>query len=141
MASKTMPSPVSVGDFLAAVEPPGRRDEGLRLDAIFCAATGFLPRMWGPTMVGYGRYRYRYASGREGECFATGFSPRKAALSIYILPGYADFSDILAGLGRHKLGKSCLYLRHLADADEAALVRLIRAGLADLGRRWPVLPT
>ena len=140
MANLTMPTSAPVADFLAAVEPSARRAEALRIDAIFREATGFVPRMWGPTMVGYGRYRYRYASGREGESLATGFSPRKAALTVYILPGYADFSDILGDLGRHRLGKACLYLRRLSDVDEAVLIRLIRAGLADLGRRWPVLP-
>jgi hypothetical protein len=70
----------------------------------------------------------------------TGFPPRKAELSIYILPGHTDFGDILAGLGPHRLGKSCLYLRHLAAVDETALRALIRAGLHDLGKLWPVYP-
>lgn len=142
MTNKTMPTPVPVTDFFSGVEPPERRAEGLRLDEMFREATGFVPQMWGPSIVGYGRYRYRYryASGREGESLATGFSPRKDALTVYILPGYADFSAILADLGRHRLGKSCLYLRRLSDVDEAVLIRLIRAGLEDLGRRWPVVP-
>ncbi|MEZ5778903.1 MAG: DUF1801 domain-containing protein [Paracoccaceae bacterium] len=138
MANKTMPTSVSVADFLASVEPPKRRAEGLRLDSLFREATGFEPQMWGPSIVGYGRYRYRYASGREGESLATGFSPRKAALSIYILPGYADFGEILSALGPHRRGKSCLYLDRLDAVDETVLVRLIGAGLDDLGRRWQI---
>lgn len=91
-------------------------------------------------MVGYGRYDYRYESGREGSFLATGFSPRKAKLSVYILPGYADFGDILSRLGKHARGKSCLYINRLDDVDEDVLAELIQAGLADLGRRWAVHP-
>ncbi len=96
--------------------------------------------MWGPSIVGYGRYHYRYKSGREGDFLATGFSPRKTALSIYIMPGYADFGDILSRLGKHKTGKSCLYVNKLADIDPEVLSELIRAGLADLETHWPVHP-
>lgn len=138
--NKTTATDVSVAAFIAAVGPPARRAEAERLDALFRRATGFVPRMWGPSIIGYGRYRYRYASGREGEMCATGFSPRKADLSIYILPGYTDFSLILKDLGPHRLGKSCLYIRRLSDVDEACLERLVRAGLDDLGARWPVQP-
>jgi hypothetical protein len=91
-------------------------------------------------MVGFGRYEYRYASGHSGQALATGFAPRKAELSIYIMPGYADFGGILAGLGKHRMGKSCLYLRRLSDANEDALRALIRAGLDDLAKQWPILP-
>lgn len=111
------------------------------LDALFRKATGFEPVMWGPSIVGYGRYHYRYKTGREGEFLATGFSPRKAAHSIYIMPGYADFSDLLSRLGKHKLGKSCLYVNKLADIDLDILAELIRAGLENLDRLWPVEPT
>jgi hypothetical protein len=137
---KTTPTATTVETFLSAVEPETRREEGHRLDAIFRSATGWEPRMWGPSIVGYGRYRYTYDSGRTGEMCATGFSPRKAELSVYILPGYADFGPILADLGKHRLGKSCLYLRRLSDVDEAVLARLIRAGIDDLAKRWPVTP-
>ena len=97
--------------------------------------------MWGPSIVGYGRYHYVYKSGREGDYLATGFSPRKSALSIYIMPGYADFGEILARLGKHKTGKSCLYVNKLADIDLDVLAELIRAGLTDLAAHWPVDPT
>lgn len=125
--------------WLAGVEEK-RRGEAERLLAIFGEVTGWEPRLWGPSMVGFGRYEYRYESGHSGESFATGFSPRKAELSIYILPGYADFGPILARLGPHKLGKSCLYVRRLDAVDEGVLRELIRAGLADLGKRWPIHP-
>ena len=139
--NKTQPTDVRVADFLEQVEPGRKRDEARRLDAIFRETTGFAPVMWGPSMIGYGRYHYVYASGREGDFLATGFSPRRSAHSIYILPGYADFSDILGRLGKHKTGKSCLYVTKLADIDEDVLRELIRAGLADLATHWPVVPT
>lgn len=125
--------------WLAGVEDK-RREEAARLLAIFGEVTGWEPRLWGPSMVGFGRYEYRYASGHSGESLATGFSPRKAELSIYILPGYADYGEILARLGPHKLGKACLYIKRLDAVDEGVLRELIRAGLADLGRLWPVHP-
>jgi hypothetical protein len=136
----TRPTSRPVEDFLAQVEPPRRRDEGQALDVLFRQVTGFAPRMWGPSMVGYGRYAYRYDSGHSGESFATGFSPRKAQLVVYILPGYADYGALLSRLGPHKLGKSCLYLSSLAKVDQAVLAELIRAGLQDLARHWTVLP-
>lgn len=126
--------------FLTGIEAPERRAEAERLLAIFAEVTGFPPRIWGSSMVGFGRYAYRHYSGHSGESLATGFAPRKAELSIYILPGYAEFGDILARLGPHRLGKSCLYLKRLDRVDEGALRDLIRAGLDDLGRRWPVHP-
>ncbi len=138
---KTQPTEVDVADFLAQVEPGQRRIDGQRLDALFREVTGFEPRMWGPTIVGYGRYHYVYDSGREGDYLATGFSPRKANLVLYIMPGYADFGGILDRLGKHKLGKSCLYINKLADVDETVLAELIRAGLKDLDSRWKVQPT
>jgi hypothetical protein len=137
--NKTVPTPVDPTAFLAAL-PEAKRAEALRLDAIFRQATAWVPRMWGPSIVGYGRYRYRYDSGREGDSPATGFAPRAHGFSVYILPGYADYGAILARLGRHRIGKACLELRRLADIDEAVLAELIRAGVADLARRWPVTP-
>ena len=121
--------------------PPDRQAEARRLVEIFRVATGYAPRVYSHGMVGFGTYAYTYATGHSGTSFATGFAPRKADLSIYIMPGYQDFSAILHRLGKHKLGKACLYLRRLNDADEAVLTELIQAGLADLKTRWPVMPT
>lgn len=130
-----------VEPFLESIEPSGRKEDALVLDQLFRSETGFQPRLWGPSIIGYGRYHYRYASGREGDFLATGFSPRKANMVVYILPGYTEFGSILADLGPHRLGKSCLYLGRLAGVDLAVLRRLIRAGLADLATRWTVQPT
>jgi hypothetical protein len=139
--NKTTVTPVDPADFIAAVEHPTRRADAEALDKLFRRVTGFQPCMWGPTIIGYGQYHYIYDSGREGDFLATGFSPRKANLSIYIMPGYADFGAILDRLGKHRIGKSCLYVNKLADIDLDVLEELIRAGLNDLGQRWPVEPT
>ena len=130
-----------VDSFLQAVVPDRRFHEAARLDALFRDVTGWKPRLWSGAMLGYGIYDYTYASGRSGQFLATGFAPRKAKLSIYIMPGYADFGHILGRLKKHSVGKSCLYLNRLEDADEAVLAELIRAGLDDLAKRWPVRAT
>ncbi len=137
----TQPTDRTIDAFLAGIEPVSKREEARALDKLFRETTGFHPLMWGPSIVGYGRYQYKYESGREGEFLATGFSPRKAQHSIYILPGYADFGSILARLGKHSTGKSCLYVKRLADIDLAVLAELIGAGLRDLNARWTVEAT
>lgn len=98
-------------------------------------------KMWGDSIVGFGQYNYRYATGREGGFLATGFSPRKSNLSIYIMPGYRDLSDILKNLGKYKLGKSCLDMNKLADIDLDVLAQLITAGLERFDQIWPVRPS
>ena len=139
--TKTKPTDVTVAEFIAGVEPEGRQADAEVLDAFFRRVTGWQPVMWGPTMVGYGSYAYRYETGHGGTALATGFSPRKAELSIYVMPGYEDYGPILARLGKHRLGKACLYVRKLADIDMDVLEELVRAGLADLARMWPVSPS
>lgn len=139
--NKTQVTPVDPADFIAAVEHPTRKSDAQALDAVFQKITGFAPKMWGPTIVGYGSYDYSYESGRTGSFLATGFSPRKTNLSIYIMPGYEDFSEILSRLGKHKIGKSCLYINKLADVDIIVLEELIRAGLKALDAKWPVKPS
>jgi len=140
-ANKTQPTVQRVDAFFGTLEPERRREEAQRLDALFRKVTRYGPVMWGPTIVGYGKYHYKYASGREGDYLATGFSPRKAKLVVYILAGYEDFGELLADLGKHQLGKSCLYLNQLDDVDEAVLGRLIRAGLTALRKVSKVEPT
>lgn len=139
--NKTRPTGQAVVDFIASVDPEPKRRDAETLDQLFRRVTGFAPAMWGPSIIGYGSYHYRYASGREGDFLATGFSPRKARHSIYIMPGYADYGDILARLGKHKMGKSCLYVNKLADIDLDVLAELIRAGLRDLDKTWKVRPS
>jgi hypothetical protein len=139
--NKTQPTEADVTAFLSAVEHRTRREDGLALDALFRRITGWTPRLWGPSIIGYGQYHYRYDTGREGDFLATGFSPRKANLSIYIMPGYQDYAAILDRLGKHKTGAACLYINKLADVDLDVLEELIRAGLEDLETKYRVTPT
>ncbi|BDX00453.1 DUF1801 domain-containing protein [Maricaulis maris] len=137
-ANKTQPTPVSPADFIETVEHPVRREDARTLLALMSRITGWEAKMWGPSMIGFGEYHYRYESGREGDFLRTGFSPRKTSMVVYILPGYADYSDTLSWLGKHKLGKSCLYINKLADIDLSVLEELIRAGLDDMEKKYPL---
>jgi len=123
--NKTHPTRASVTAFMAAIGDRQMRADAKKVAAMMRRATGKRARMWGPSIVGYGSYHYRYASGRGGDFMITGFSPRKQALTIYIMPGFSRFEDLMAKLGKYKTGKSCLYIRRLADVDEAVLERLI----------------
>jgi len=138
--NKTKVTDLLPAEFIAGVTPEGRRSDAAQLLPFFAEVTGFVPRMWGPSIIGYGRYDYTYASGRSGSFLATGFAPRKANLSIHIMPGYQDYSEILSRLGKHKLGKSCLYVTRLSQIDMDVLAELIRAGLRDLDAIWKVHP-
>ena len=138
--NKTQPTSISPKDFLETVEHPGKRHDGLVLLDLFGRITGWQPRMWGPSIVGYGRYHYRYDSGREGASLVTGFSPRKSALSIYIMPGYRDMSAMLARLGKHKIGKSCLYINKLADVELTVLEQIVEEGIAYMRNNYEVYP-
>jgi hypothetical protein len=126
---KTKPTEKSVSAFLRAIDDTQARADCQRLAKIMQEATGAPPKMWGPTIVGFGTYHYTYASGREGDWFLTGFSPRKQNLTLYIMSGFDEYLPLLAKLGRHKTGKSCLYVRSLDDLDLAVLKRLIRASV------------
>lgn len=139
--NKTQATAVSVDDFIAGVMPDRRREDATVLNKLFQDVTGWKPRMWGPSIIGYGEYHYTYDSGREGDFLATGFSPRKANLVMYIMPGYQNLGDMLDRLGKHKIGKSCLYINKLADVDIDVVAEIIRFGVDDLATRWPVKPS
>ena len=129
--AKTKPTQVRAEDFLAAVEPAAKREDGQVLDGLFRKVTGVAPEMWGPTIVGYGEYHYRYDSGHEGEMCRAGFSPRKAKHSLYLLGcGGKDeaMEALLARLGKHSRGVGCLYVNKLADIDLAVLGQMIALG-------------
>lgn len=132
--NKTRPTEVTPEAFLATVEPERRREDGTALLSLFGEVTGLKAKMWGPSIIGYGRYHYKYDSGREGEFMLTGFSPRKANLVMYIMPGYRSdaMQDKLARLGKYKLGKSCLYINKLSDVDTGVLAEIITDGLAHM---------
>ena len=131
---------MSPAEFIDSL-PDDRAAEARALDALFRAVTGWQPRMWGSKLIGYGQYHYRYASGREGDFLATGFSPLASKISLHILPGYSDFPEVSARLGPHSRGKSCWYIKRLGDVDQPALQDLIRAGLDDLRSQWTVAAT
>ena len=139
--NKTVQTDASVDEFIASIAYPTRQQDAAVLVDLFSKVTGFIPKMWGDSIVGFGQYHYRYATGREGDFLATGFSPRQSNLSISIMPGYDDFSDILQNLGKHKLGKSCLYVNNLADIDLDVLAQLITVWLERLDQIWPVRPS
>ena len=125
-ALKTSRTTASVNAFLSTVADAQRREDCRQLVRIMRQVTRQEPRMWGPSIVGFGSYHYVYASGREGDWFLTGFSPRKQALTVYVMAGLARYAQPLRALGPHTTGSSCLYLRRLADVDLAVLTRLIR---------------
>ena len=142
--NKTRPTERSVEAFIEAVEPASKREDARVLDAMFRRVTGEEPAMWGPTMIGYGRYHYRYETGREGDMLRTGFSPRKAKHSIYLMGGYCDEETAkvrdaqLERLGKHSRGKSCLYINKLADVDLGVLEEMIAADWETMNRWYPV---
>lgn len=127
MGNKTQPNRTGVKKFLDAVTPIKRREDGLRLLEIMTDVTGEKPKMWGTSIVGFGSYHYKYDSGREGDGPMTGFSPRKTALSVYIMGGFPRHDALVEKLGKCKTGKSCLYINKLDDVDEKVLRQLIKA--------------
>jgi hypothetical protein len=129
---KTKPSGASVTAFLDSLPDPERRAECKALSKLMRRVVKAPPKMWGPSIVGFGAYHYKYESGREGDWFVAGFSPRKKDLTLYLMGGLALEKALLAKLGRHRTGGSCLYVRRLADLDLAVLERLIAASITSL---------
>ena len=126
---KTKRTDASVDAFLKGVVDDTRRQDCLTLLRIMKQAVGAEPKMWGSSMVGFGSYHYKYASGREGDWFLTGFAPRKQDLTLYIMAGFGHSEALLANLGKYKTGKSCLYIKRLADVDLTVLKELISASV------------
>ncbi|GIV76871.1 DUF1801 domain-containing protein [Litorilinea aerophila] len=134
-ALKTRPTDGDVEAYLQAVPDPGKREDCFRLLRLMTEVTGEKPVLWGDSIVGFGRYHYRYASGHEGDWMLTGFAPRKQALTVYIMAGFDQYGDLLARLGKFKTGKSCLYLRRLDDVDLDVLAELVRRSVAHMSGR------
>jgi len=132
---KTTPTSVSPAAFIGSIESAQRRKDCRELVALMRLVTGHPPKMWGPSIVGFDRYHYRYDSGREGDMLLTGFFPRKQHLVLYVGPGLKK--DLLAKLGRHKTGKSCLYLNGLADVDRAVLRAIVEASVDAMRKLYP----
>ena len=122
---KTQPTDQDVHDFLDNIEDETRRRDCYDVLDMMREATGVEPAMWGTSIIGFGKYRYKYSSGHEGEWPIIGFSPRKNDLTLYLIPGFEEFTDLLSKLGKHKTGKSCLYLKRLEQVDRDVLKELI----------------
>lgn len=134
---KTRPTAVSVDAFIEAVPNETRKKDAKTLLALMKKVTGEKPTMWGPSIIGFGSYHYKYESGREGDMCATGFSPRGSSLVLYILPGVAGYEPLLKKLGKHRHSVSCLYINKLADVDMKVLETLIADGWAHMRKKYP----
>lgn len=131
---KTKPTRQNVRAFIDGISDAQQRKGAKALSSLMRRATKADPRMWGASIVGFGRYHYRYATGREGEWFITGFSPRKGYLAVYVLPGLQGHAANLAKLGKYTTGKSCLYIKALEDIRLPVLEAMVRQAVRDLGR-------
>ena len=131
---KTRPTGASVAGFLKTIADDERHADCLALVRLMTRITGSRPKMWGPSIVGFGTYHTVYASGREGDWPLVGFSPRKQDLTIYVMSGFAGRDALLARLGRHRTGKACLYLKRLADVDRTVLEALVTASVRHMRR-------
>ena len=134
---KTKPTTASVNAFINAIDDERKREDARAVAAMMAEITDAPPKMWGSSIVGFGSYHYRYASGREGDFMETGFSPRKRALTLYIMAGFSDYEGLLARLGKFSTGKSCLYIKRLADVDETVLRELIDRSVAYIRDKYP----
>ena len=134
---KTRPTEQNIDGFLSRVEDPVRSQDAERICRMMERITRRKPQMWGTSIVGFGAYLYSYASGRIGEWPLTGFSPRKQALTLYIMSGFDEYDELLDRLGKYRTGKSCLYLKRLDQVDEKVLASLIRRSVAHLRKTWP----
>jgi hypothetical protein len=135
--NKTKPTRQNVAAFIDALTDPTRRAEAKVLIKLMQKATGEKPKMWGPSIIGFGSYHYTYDSGREGDMPLISFSPRKAATVLYNMTGFSDSEALLAKLGKHTTGKECLYIKRLADADQKVLEALTVKSVAAMRARRP----
>jgi len=123
--NKTVENEGSVSDFLSQIQDDKRREDANAMNELMIQITGQQPKMWGGSIVGFGRYHYKYKSGREGDFMNIGFSPRKQNLTLYIMPGFDRYDDLMIRLGKYKLGKSCLYIKRIEDIKLEVLQELI----------------
>ena len=136
-ANKTKPTKITIAAFLADMPDQRKHADALAMIELMQDVTGEKARMWGPSIIGLGSYHYRYDSGHEGDSPIVGFSPRKAALVLYILTGFRGAEPLLARLGRHTTGKSCLYVKRLADIDMGVLRQLVETSVTEMRARYP----
>lgn len=136
-ANKTQATQASVEDFIQGVESEQKGEDAKSLVTLFEKLTGEKAVMWGPSIIGFGQYHYKYDSGREGDFLITGFSPRKTALTLYIMAGFSKYEEQLQKLGKFKTGKSCLYIKKLADIDQEVLSEMILDSVKFIKERYP----
>lgn len=135
---KTKVSTASVPAFIKSVEPEEKRTDALLLLKIFVEATGEKPKLWGSSMVGFGSYHYESTrSAQKGDWMLTGFSPRKQNLTIYIMPGFSEYGELMEKLGKYKTSVSCLYIKRLSDIDTKVLTKLIKRSVTDMKKTYP----
>lgn len=134
---KTLPDSSLLATFLTGIEPERRRRESAVIIEMLERLSGEKPTLWGPSIVGFGSYAYKYDSGHSGTACRIGFSPRKAALTIYIMSGYDNQSERLLRLGPHTIGKSCLYIKDLSRVDLEVLEQICSQSLAEMNKRYP----
>lgn len=130
--AKTKPTKASVTQFLNKIPDAGRREDCFAVAKMMEEITGSKPVMWGPSIVGFGTYSYKYASGHEGDWPLAAFSPRKQDLTLYLIPGYEKREELLSQLGKHRTGKSCLYIKRLSDIHLPTLKKLIKISVKDV---------
>ena len=135
--NKTKPTKLSVAAFIDTITDPARREDAKALVKLMQSASGEKPKMWGPSIIGFGSYHYKYESGREGDMPLIGFSPRKVANVLYGMSGSNDSKALLAKLGKHSTGKGCLYIKKLADVDQNVLQAMASKAVAALRARSP----
>jgi len=135
--AKTRPTPVSPEAFIETVDHPGRQEDARAVLALLAEATGYPPVMWGPSIIGFGKYRYTYDSGHSGEAPLVGFSPRKANLVLYMAADDDAREAFLARLGKHRTGTGCIYLTRLADVDLTVIAEMARCSMKTLRERYP----
>jgi hypothetical protein len=136
--AKTKKTTGSVTQFINAIEDRQKRADCRAVSKMMGAATGCRARMWGSSIVGFGTYNYAYANGKSGTSMLCGFSPRKQELSIYIMPGFKPFTELMGNLGKHRVGKSCLYIKRLADIDQDKLESLINQSVRLMKKKYQV---
>lgn len=134
--NKTKPAKLSVTTFVNGIEDKQQRADVKKVATMMQKATGSRAKMWGSNIVGYGEYHYKYESGREGDAMLIGYSPRKQALSIYVMPGFSTFTALLKKLGKHKIGSSCLYVKRLSDIDEEVLQKIIDSSVKIMRKKY-----
>jgi hypothetical protein len=132
--NKTKATEASVERYIAAIEDEARRQDCEALAKLMTTATKQQPKMWGTSIVGFGSYHYKYASGREGDSCLTGFSSRKGDISVYLVASFPEREELLAKLGKHKMGKGCLYIRKLSEVDLNVLEQLVIGSVAERKR-------